>query len=640
MMSKLNRLLSLLLVVSISISIYMFALKIFAERDNSKVEISVSFKEVKALANSLDKSPQEVLEKLKAAGVTSLAIEENTVKDLADMGWILVLNGWQLLDYDRLLGTTQYTVRQLVTADDFSPKSYYVLTKERDMFDKLKDFMQERGYDIKSYEGGGLYIIQDVKAKGGFTSIGLEFDETAFGLAQDAGLNTLVVSKGLASKTPVETGFLIGQLNKKAITMFLPGNNEMPLDNVSFRMLKGFLKDTNIKLGFDEFLNANDVASMAKELNYSAVRVYNRPPHKWMDEYLIAVRDRNDRLIHLHLFLSGPEDLLTYNAEHISRIKNDITTKGVITDFKFGSSAAFKNIYSSRILSLVSSLGIFWAIFRLAKGAGLSRTMSTILLAFVFMLLAIIAARDFPLFRNAAGLLAAMSFPVLGTYEEMRKQAYEVSNFNTLLLQSLRGFCRSTVTTVVGIVIVWGIFSGSPALLGFEKFRGIKALYIISYVLLILLYLKDKNGGFYLKKPIISLGGILGLVAFTGALFVLINRTGNYSTIPIPKWELSFRIWLEQVLWVRPRTKEFLIGFPSMITAGGFKALGFDKWSKLFYMVALLGQVSMMNTFSHFHISALISIIRSLEGIIIGLILGTVVLGGFYLYEKRRKGDA
>ena len=142
----------------------MFVLKIFAERGNSKVEISVSYKEVNALANSLDKSPQEVIDKLKASGVTSLAIEENTVKDLADMGWILVLNGWQLLDYDRLLGTTRDIVRQLVTADDFSPKSYYALTKERDIFDKLKDFMQE-GCDIKSYEGGGLYIIQDVNAK-------------------------------------------------------------------------------------------------------------------------------------------------------------------------------------------------------------------------------------------------------------------------------------------------------------------------------------------------------------------------------------------------------------------------------------------------------------------------------------------
>ena len=193
-----------------------------------------------------------------------------------------------------------------------------------------------------------------------------------------------------------------------------------------------------------------------------------------------------------------------------------------------------------------------------------------------------------------------MSFPVLGTYEEMRKEAHDTSNFSTLTLQSLCGFCRSIVITAAGALIVWGIFSGSPALLGLEKFRGIKALYIISYVLLIMLYLKDKNGGFYLKKPIISLGGILGLIAFTGALFVLINRTGNYSIIPIPKWELSFRIWLEQVLWVRPRTKEFLIGFPSMITAGGFKALGFDNWSKLFYMAALLGPFSMMNTFSHF----------------------------------------
>jgi hypothetical protein len=639
-MSKLNKLFSILLLISIGVSIYMFALKVYVEQDNDKLELSVSYKEVKSLANILDKSPREVLEQLKDSGVTSLAIEEATVKDLADVGWVLILTGWQLQDYNRLLGTTEHAVHELVTSNDFNPRSYYILTHKRGILERLGLFMQERGYDIKSYEAGELYIIQDVSAKGGFTSMGLGFDQSAFDLANDVELTPLIASKDIGAKTPVEIEFLVNELNNKHISMFLLLNNEMPIDKVSFRMLADFLKDNKIKLGFDEFQKTDGIALVAEELDYSAIRVYNRPPHKWMDEYLLAARDRKDRLLYLHLFLSGFEDLLAYNMEHIARIKNDITTKGIITDFELGSTSPFKPIYPSKLFSFISSLGIYWALNILAKRVGLSRTLSLSLLASVFILLSIVAIYNFSLFRDAAGLLVAVSFPVLATYEEMRKETHNGCNFNTLMFGSIRGFCRATFTTIIGILIAWGIFSGSPALLGIDKFRGIKALYIISYGMLILFYLNDKNGGFNFKKPIISLGGILGLILFAGAIFVLINRTGNTSIIPIPEWELSFRIWLEQALWVRPRTKEFLIGFPALIIGGGIKALGLDKWSKLFYIVALLGMVSIMNTFSHFHVPALISIVRSLEGMIIGIILGTVVLGGFYLYEKRRKGDA
>ena len=73
--------------------------------------------------------------------------------------------------------------------------------------------------------------------------------------------------------------------------------------------------------------------------------------------------------------------------------------------------------------------------------------------------------------------------------------------------------------------------------------------------------------------------------------------------------------------------------------SGRSKNLNHSRQADELYLVALLGEISMINTFSHFHNSALVSLVRSFEGILLGCILGIAALGGFYLYEKRGKCD-
>lgn len=639
-MKILERTLLILLILSISISIYFTITKASIEQENNQVEISVPLNEVSMLSKGLGMKEEDVLRHLKSSGITSLVIEDINLKQLEQTGHALILNGWQILDHKRFLGIDIKDI-SFLAKENFDAKSYYIFLKDNTIYENLRDFMLARDYEIKTYKSNDIFIIQEVLGEGGFSDIGLGFRKESLQLAKDLDLLPVAVSKSLSKKSPEEMQFIINSIADENISIFIPHNNELPEDERAKDVLIKYLNDENIILGVDEFVDSKKLSNIAQEIGHRSIRVYNRPLHGYIEEFLFAVRDRNDRLLCTHLFLSGKENLLTYNLKHIAKVKDAIYHGGIINSFIPDKALPFRNFKPNRYLSFLAALGFLWLVWNMLKLLGFSAKVNISAIIIVFGVFLGLALKKFVTFRDVAGLLIAVGFPVYSIYQAMKSDdSINKAKFSDVFYASIKGFLTATLFALIGAILLQGLFADPNVLLGYEKFRGIKALYIFSYIAIISLYLKDKNGGISLTKPIISLGGILLLGIFTGIMYILLNRTGNYSVVPIPKWELAFRAWLEKVLWVRPRTKEFLIGFPALFLAEGLKHMNFGSLSKFFYIVALIGLVSMVNTFSHFHISILISLIRSLEGVFLGIVIGAGVLGGFYLYEKRGKSDA
>jgi hypothetical protein len=634
-MKRLERICAIILLFSVLITTYLMVSKITIEKSNNLVEISVPANELQMLSVAVKAEPKQILEDFQQAGLTSLIVQETTLRDMVNVGRALILNGWQLMDHQRFLGITADVVIDILSEKDFNPRSYYVFTKDRTAFELLKEFIPARGFDVKTYEGQEIYIIQEVKGIGGFSDIGLGIERQWIDLATQLGLNVNVIAREMHKKTVKEIEFLVSNLEKQEISIFIPQNNQLPEDPNAQMIFQDYLRKNEVLLGVDEFNDTAEILRMAEGTGYEIVRVYNRPLHKWMDEYLLAVRDRNDRLLYLHLFLSGQDDLISYNQEHINQITTSIRKNGIVNDFSFGKAESFKLLKENKILSFCVSLGILWAVAKLMMLAGVPPKAGYIISALGLMLMVSLAVIDFSLYRDVISLAVAVIFPVVGIYSQMKtKRNVEEKKPQYVIGYAAKGFSEALSVALIGGLLLWGICANSEFLLGFKQFRGIKLLYILSYGLIIALYIKD-NYGLSINKPILSIASIMMLLIVGAIFFVLINRTGNFSVIPIPKWEISFRIWLENVLPIRPRTKEFLIGFPALIIAGGTKALGKSRCSTWLYIVALLGLVSTVNTFSHFHISSLISIIRTLEGAFLGIMIGAGVLGGLYLYEKR-----
>jgi Family of unknown function (DUF5693) len=97
--------------------------------------------------------------------------------------------------------------------------------------------------------------------------------------------------------------------------------------------------------------------------------------------------------------------------------------------------------------------------------------------------------------------------------------------------------------------------------------------------------------------------------------------------------ELAFRQELENLLYVRPRTKEFLIGFPALLV--GILLTTRTRYGWWLYVVGAIGTASAIDTFTHFHAPLLVSILRTVLGIAIGFVLG---VAGWWLLALAERG--
>jgi hypothetical protein len=114
---------------------------------------------------------------------------------------------------------------------------------------------------------------------------------------------------------------------------------------------------------------------------------------------------------------------------------------------------------------------------------------------------------------------------------------------------------------------------------------------------------------------------------------VLLVRSGNESPVAPSGAELSFRSLLDHLLWVRPRTKEIFFGHPLLLISLILFNRGQKRGVWLGLALGVIGQISLLNTFCHLHTPILISLVRSFNGLWVGLLVGLVVWAAISRYE-------
>jgi hypothetical protein len=175
-----------------------------------------------------------------------------------------------------------------------------------------------------------------------------------------------------------------------------------------------------------------------------------------------------------------------------------------------------------------------------------------------------------------------------------------------------------------------------------EIFRGVKLTFIAPLLLVTLTYLGryslwgdglgDGARGIAqrLEKLLdypVYIKTLLAFALAAVAAWIFVGRSGHTAGVPVPALEIKMRAFLEDIMYARPREKEFLIGHPAFMLA---VAVLVRHWPRILHyilvLVATIGQGSLVETFAHVRTPIFMSLVRGIDGLVIGAALGVLAV--------------
>jgi uncharacterized membrane protein len=205
-------------------------------------------------------------------------------------------------------------------------------------------------------------------------------------------------------------------------------------------------------------------------------------------------------------------------------------------------------------------------------------------------------------------------------------------------------FTAAILTALIGGVFVSAALNSSDFIFKINNFRGVKVAFLLPLIIISLYYLfqpGSKNMKEEIPKILESVIKVKHLILAGGLALIAviyIGRTGNFPLLPVPAWELTIRNLLEKILYVRPRFKEFLIGHPLFIFS---LYLGAKKRKELYFypllMLASVGVITTVNTFSHLHTPVIVSLLRTFHSYWLSFIVALILILFYKLFNYSYK---
>ncbi len=246
----------------------------------------------------------------------------------------------------------------------------------------------------------------------------------------------------------------------------------------------------------------------------------------------------------------------------------------------------------------------------------------------------------FPSYKFAANGETFMDYCV-----QKKQSAFKNIGWGHLFIEAVLLLWGCGILSLIGAIYISGILSDIRFFLEMNIFRGVKLTFILPLICVSLIYIQrfpffgkvvvtDKDFIGFVKKfcQIDIKLGVLALISLLGIIgFIFIGRSGNNGA-PVPSFEISLRRFLEDIMYARPREKEFLFGHPAILAS---LAALYHRWPQIlhyFLVIAItIGQGSMVETFAHMRSPFILSLIRGIDGLVAGTAVMIIVLAGLII---------
>ncbi len=628
------------------------------------------------------------LEKLRAAGVQTLAVYESTLDELEMSGGLTVYGADEMS-----LMTGDQTLKQRY-------QTYVIFNREADA-ELLIPVIRE-GFDLFdipveawSYEGRIGLIIGAGKSHA--TMIPLDPDLIQISLLQEQGFRVSVRLSDLRPYEHDRMDALLGNLKAHGVDSIIFAGKQVTgfgtdAAQLSLTSMAELLEKHAIQFAVIDQPMAKQqkgIGKLANLTDYQVVRLHSileeeaaNDARVLADRYVLAVKDRNFRMIYLNARIKVDRETATVTAP-LQNLYNSLADPefGAIERIKalgyeIGPAEPFTPINPDweRIFKALVFLG---AVALIARTAGYYLGRLTLLIFLIGLVgTAGLYVLSSTICVQALALLSAVCAPTAAIIVAIRLTRGRMHARRGAVLQDVSGvyldevghnrglgaaggtggvsgvgvwrdfgwslglFARTLLLSLIGAVFTVALLNHISYLLVLNQFRGVSVLHALPIMLAALYAFFFSGAGSLLEvlgrfKKFLTLNIQIVWVALAGVLGVILmyymTRTGNNAVV-LP-FDREFRALLENTLGVRPRTKE-LLTHPLFIM-GIYLLLRHGKKAALALVVAgSMAQLSIVDTFAHLHTPLWISAVRVLLGAVISIGIALVYLAAWELLVR------
>lgn len=669
MKSRYNPVLLAVIVIGLVCALWLNYSRYEIEEKNNTVEMAMEYEGLQQLADWEGLPLDSVLKDFKDAGVTSLIVFDTTLQKLDNKGLVYAAPGRELLH-----GGTAGTQFAALQQQDIIPDAVYItegkspVTFKETEKDLYLRYAPER-IAVVSESPRIIRVLGDPRIiEGDNYDTKMPLMQAPLGLSTEemrqiaaAGFNVIVRPQNYLPVTEQQIDRIFRRIDESGanVVSYIGCGKEVvgfpdKLDYMAEKLLSH-----NMVFGMVEhytqlqFAPMEGLIPMAEKMDYQVARSYiidkaeqrKLKMPEALRRWALTDEERNIRINYIKPFMlpQNGQDILELNIDYVKSIAADVQSRG----FKLGTSGVFnadangyRAYFPDKMLLVLPALAVVAAgVMYLALLLGLSSKLQYILFAvFGAAAAALVVKMASPLLRQLLAFVSACVFPVLSMivvvewWENVKVRCKCMVQF---LMRTTVQLGAAVAMSLCGAAMISALLGDIRFFLEIDIYRGVKLTFIMPVLLMLLWYVKRFNifggktgGGLiadirYLLSTHIKLEHlfILGVLAFVAYIFV--GRSGHTSGVPVWGIELKMRALLEQLMYARPRTKEFMIGHPAFFVAA---YAAYYKAPRLWQMIlvagAVIGQGSLVQTFAHMRTPVIMSYIRALDGYWLGAVIG------------------
>ena len=679
MKSRYNPVLLAVIVVGLVCALWLNFVRHDVEKQNNTVEMAMEYEGLRKLAALQGLPEEDVLCQFKEAGINSLMIFDTTLERLTKNGELQTATGGELRQA-AMLGADKGVFAHVPAEALEENAAYAAAAADASILEDVEqDLCLRYGADRVQVVSENPRII---KVKGSTTPLpDGRYDEpqgllqAPLGLpVQDLrrvnalGFKIIVRPQNYIEVTDEQIDAIFDRIKEAGVPVaaLMPCGTEVVGYPNKMQHLGERMKENNMTLVMLEhytqlqFAKIDGLLPLAEFNDYKAARSYVIDPTEQkkisvgeaLRRWALTDEERNIRVNYIRPFLmpEGGQDIMKTNLKYVRDIKASVEARGYTIGEAGVFSAENKDGFAPYFPAKVSFIPIVLAI-----AAGV-----VLYLALLFnlggkqqiALWAIFSAGALALLfigrglftRQLLALAAASVFPVLSM-----NVIFNIWDKNTSDKHSLLAICWNGIwqlalaiaVSLVGAAFLSAILTDSRFLLEIDIYRGVKLTFILPVMLTAVLFMKRYDllqvVGKGLKTLWERLNGLLDTeitfrhVAVLAVLlfiaYYFVGRSGHTGGVPVPAIELKMRAFLEQLMYARPREKEFMIGHPAFFVA----VLAVYRcaprwWQFVLTCAAVIGQGSLVQTFCHMRTPVVMSFVRALDGYAVGVVFGVIAV--------------